>query len=82
MSPLIVDGPFGDRLLAANNVTEVHDASGKLLGKFVPNSMPVVYVLDSPLPSNEDLARRMREERSYTAEEVMDRLRSIRERSQ
>lgn len=40
MSPLIVDGPFGDRLLAANNVTEVHDASGKLLGKFVPTPCP------------------------------------------
>ena len=56
---------------------EFRDRSGRLLGQ-----IPIYYLTpdESEFPSDEELERSMREGRSFTPEEVMERLRSIRER--
>ncbi|HVK18274.1 MAG TPA: hypothetical protein VM533_15135 [Fimbriiglobus sp.] len=58
---------------------EVRDETGQLVTRF-PAPEPTVVVIKGQYPSEEELERRLREEKSYTAEQVMERLRSLREK--
>ncbi len=78
MVTIVVDAAIRDKLLsAADSQVELRDEAGRVIGKYLPTSIeyPDLDV------SNEELDRRMREERSYSAAEVMERLRRLRDAS-
>ena len=82
MSTIVIDAAMRERFLAAGGVAEVRDESGELVGKFYrsgPPAPPAGYVIEGEWPSDEEIDRRLREERSYTPEEVMERLRGLRD---
>jgi hypothetical protein len=81
MKPIVVDAAHRDKLLAATDVAEVRDDSGKVIGQFVPKSLSIVHVVEGELPSDEELDRRMREGRSFTTQEVLERLHELRGKS-
>lgn len=78
MVTIVVDAAVRDKLLAAaDSQVELRDESGRVIGKYLPTKFeyPELDV------STEELDRRMREERTYTAAEVMERLRRLRDAS-
>ena len=77
MKSIVVDGPLRDELLAAGEVAELKDSSGRVLGRFVAVP-PTVYVVEGDLPSEEELDRRLRESRRFTTDQVIEHLRSLR----
>jgi hypothetical protein len=76
MSTVIVDRAMRDKLFAATGEVEIRDEAGELIGvlKKTPKFDPYANV---DWPSDEEIERRLREGRSYTAEEVMDHLRKL-----
>lgn len=78
MSTIVVDKAMRAKLLAAGDLAEIRDESGQVIGRFLAAPPPVVYVMEGELPSDEEIDRRLREDRSFTTEEVMQRLRSLR----
>jgi hypothetical protein len=77
MKTIVVDASLRDQLLAAGEVAELKDASGRVLGRFVAVP-PAVYVVEGELPSEEELDRRTRESRRFTTDQVIERLRTLR----
>jgi hypothetical protein len=77
MKTIIVDASLRDRMLAAGNEAVIQDTTGKVIGRFLaaPNGDDLE---DDGFPSDEELNRRTRESPRYTAEQVMERLRSLR----
>lgn len=78
MNPIIVDSLHRDRMLSVVDVTEIRDKSGELIGRFVPKHLPILHVAGDEFPPDEELDRRLADGTRYTAEEVMERLRSLR----
>ena len=78
MDAALADERLPERLRAAKGVLEIREPDGTLLGQFVPAPPPEVRVLLDPLPSREELARRVRESKSYTPEQVLERLQQLR----
>lgn len=76
MPTIIVDDAIRDQLLAAKDTVEFRDRQGRLLAQIPLHCLPPD---ESEFPSEEELERIMREGRSFTPEEVMQRLRSLRE---
>lgn len=76
MPTIIVDDAVRDQLLAATEAVEIRDRQGRLLGQLPVEFLPPD---EAEFPSDEELERSMREGRGFTPEEVVDRLRSIRE---
>jgi hypothetical protein len=70
---------LGQFVTTAPLLGEVRDGAGKLVVRF-PAPEPTVVVMQGEYPSEEELDRRLREDKSYTAEQVMERLRSLREK--
>lgn len=76
MVTIVVDAAIRDKLLAAaDSQVELRDESGRVIGKYCPTKVeyPDLDV------STEELDRRMRESPRYTAEQVMERLRRLRD---
>ena len=76
MPTIIVDDATRDQLLAAKDTVEFRDRQGRLLAQVPLHCLPPD---ESEFPSEEELERIMREGRSFTPDEVMERLRTIRE---
>ena len=74
MPTIIVDDAIRDQLRAAKDTVEFRDRQGRLLAQVPLHCLPPD---DSEFPSEEELERIMREDRSYSVEEVMERLRSL-----
>ena len=79
MTAIIVDAAFRAKLLASGGVAEFLGEDGSLIGRFVavaangsPPSADFIDVTDT------ELDRREREERRFTADQVLDRLRGLR----
>ncbi len=79
MNAVVIDGPTRDKLLAAGSEVELRDESGEVIGKFVKLTRIGKYVIEGEWPSDEELDRRMREGRTFTAAEVEERLRKLKE---
>lgn len=77
MTTVVIDGPTRDKLIAAGGVVEVRDEAGTLLGRFVKLTQVGPHVIEGEWPSDEELDRRMREGRRFTAAEVEQRLRKL-----
>lgn len=70
---------LGQFVMTAPLLGEVRDETGKLVVRF-PASEPTVHVISGEFPSEEEIERILREDKSYTPEQVMERLRSLREK--
>jgi hypothetical protein len=70
---------LGQFVTTAPLLGEVRDETGKLVVRF-PAPEPTVVELEGGFPSDEEIKRILREDKSYTPEQVMERLRSLRER--
>jgi hypothetical protein len=79
MSTVIIDGATRDKLLAASGVVEVRDEAGNLIGQFTKFTQMGPYVIEGEWPSEEEIERRLREDRRYTAAQVEERLRKLKE---
>ena len=77
MTTIVVDDAIRDQLRAARDTIEFRDRQGRLLAQLPVAVLPPD---ESDFPSDEEIDRRMREGRSYSPEEVMERLRSLRGR--
>lgn len=80
MSTIVVDAAMRAKLLAAGDLAEIRDEHGQVIGRFLAAPPPVVYVMEGELPSDEEIDRRLREDRGFTTDEVMERLRTLREK--
>lgn len=78
MSEIILDETIAKKLREADYPVELRDASGKLLGKFVPHFDPSEWEIVGGEPTEEELERLSRStEKRYSAAEVMARLRRL-----
>jgi hypothetical protein len=82
MNAVVVDTATRDKLLAAGNgVVAVQDESGRLIGRFVvdgPPTPPAGYVIEGEWPSDEEIDRRLREDKRYSVAEVEAFLKGLR----
>ncbi|MBY0513721.1 MAG: hypothetical protein K2P78_07390 [Gemmataceae bacterium] len=79
MNTVVIDGPTRDKLLAAGGKVELRDEAGEVIGRFVKYTRIGKYVVEGDWPSDEEIDRRLREGRTFTAAEVEDRLRKLKE---
>ena len=80
MSTVIVDAAMRDKLIAAGDDIEFRDESGKLVAHFVKPEAPYGYIVDGILPSSEELDRIERDSPRVSTDQVMERLRQLREK--
>ena len=82
MSTIVIDAATRDKLLAAGGVVEFRDEAGNLVGRFArtdgPPDAPPGYEIVGDWPSDEEIDRRLRESKRYSAAEVEERLRRLR----
>ena len=78
MDPIIVDDAMSDKLMDAEGPVPVRDADGQLLGHFIPAPPPEVIIELDPMPSKEELFRRIRESPSFTIEQIVERFNQLR----
>lgn len=72
-------GQLLGQFTAAPMLGEIRDETGQVILRF-PAAEPTVYVMEGDWPSDEEIERRVREDPRYTPEQVMERLRSLREK--
>jgi hypothetical protein len=77
MNAIVVDTILRDQMLAAGKEAVIKDATGKVIGRFLAAANGSELAEDE-IPSDEELDRRTRESPRYTAEQVMERLRTLR----
>lgn len=78
MTTVVVDAATREKLLTGgDDVILVKDEAGQVIGKFVAGPNPVIFVAEGLDISDEELDRRERESKRHSAEEVMQRLRSL-----
>jgi hypothetical protein len=59
-------------------VAEVRNEAGEVLKRY-PEPNGITIVVEGDWPSDEEIERRLRDEARFTPEQVMERLRSLRE---
>lgn len=79
MNAVVVDALTRDRLLGAGEQVEVRDESGALIGKFIKITQVGQHLIEGEWPSDEELDRRTREGKRFTAAQVEERLRKLKE---
>ena len=79
MSTVVIDGPTRDKFLAAKGTVEVRDEAGALIGQFTKLTQIGPYVVEGEWPSDEEINRRLREGKRFTAAQVEERLRKLKE---
>src|SRR5687768_11047508 len=70
---------LGQFVTTAPLLGEVRDEAGTLVTRF-PSPEPTVVVMEGVFPSDEEIERILREDARFTPEQVMERLRSLREK--
>lgn len=79
MNAVVIDTATRDKLLAAGGEVEVRDESGAVIGTFVKVTRMGKYLIEGEWPSDEELDRRTREGKRFTAAQVEERLRKLKE---
>ena len=77
MSKVVIDGPTRDKLLAAGGAIELVDEAGNPVGRFVKYTRVEKHVLGPDWPSDEEIDRRLREDKRYTVAEVNERIHKL-----
>ena len=70
MKNVVVDAVLKEKLLSNGGQVEIRDESGAVIGKFVKFTRIGNYVIEGEWPSDEELDRRVREGKRYTAAQV------------
>lgn len=78
MTTIVVDAGLRAKLLAAGTAVEFRDEAGNVIRRFVDVAGRTSSAAEDVEPTEEELDRREREERRFTADEVLDRLRGLR----
>ncbi len=78
MTTIVVDDSLREKLLAAGESVEFRDEAGNLIRQFVAVTNGDSAAGDDTDVTDEELDRREREERRFTADQVLDRLRELR----
>lgn len=73
MIKIVLDDTTGGKLAGAQRCVEVCDSSGRTLGFFTPGGAAIL----DPQVSDEELARRERDDETFTTTEVQAHLRSL-----
>ena len=79
MNAVVVDAQTRDKLLGAGGEVEVRDESGTVIGRFTKVTRVGEYLIEGEWPSDEEIDRRLREGKRYSAAEVEERLRKLKE---
>ena len=79
MNTVVVDAPTRDRLLGAGGEVEVRDEAGAVIGRFTKYTRIAGHLVVDDIPPDEELDRRAREGKRYSGEEVLERLRKLKE---
>ena len=79
MNAVVVDAPTRERVLAAGSEVEVRDETGTVIGRFTKYTRIAGQLVVDDIPSDEELDRRVREGKRYTGEQVLERLRKLKE---
>jgi hypothetical protein len=78
MTRIMIDREMRDKLLNVIEPVELCDASGKVLGRFLPSLDPSLYTGLEPRISREELQRRMKNKgETYTTQEVLRHLKRL-----
>jgi hypothetical protein len=77
MTRITLDAATADKLQAADHPVEVCNPSGKVIGRFTPTFDPSEWEPITPDVTEEELDRREREEESYSTEEMLAYLESL-----
>jgi hypothetical protein len=77
MTQVILDGDSATKLQGLVYTVELCDASGKVLGRFIPKIDMSEWEPVTPEASEEELDRREQETEWYTTEEVLAHLKSL-----
>ncbi|HEY1378606.1 MAG TPA: hypothetical protein VGF55_17535 [Gemmataceae bacterium] len=78
MTTIVVDASLREQLLAAGESVEFRDEAGNLIRQFVAVANGDSATGDDIDVTDEELDRREREERRFTGDQVLDRLRELR----
>ena len=74
MNTVVIDATTREKLLAAGDAAELRDEAGNLVGRFSrsdgPPAPPPGYEIVGEWPSNDEIERRLRDSKRYTAAEV------------
>jgi len=71
MTKLMVDETLPGRLAGLENPVELCDASGRVVGAFIPAALRTFYDDMEPQVSEEELKRRSREESGRSLAEIL-----------
>ena len=77
MTQLTIDQSTSEKLRAANEVVQIVDEKGCLLGTFKPAHLPPYDPSLIPPISEEELRRREQEPGGFTTEEVLEKLKEL-----
>jgi hypothetical protein len=79
MTAIVVDSTLRAKLLASGGAAEIRDENGTLIGRFVGTATNGGDLMaDLVEISDEELDRREREDRRFTSDQVLDRIRGLR----
>lgn len=80
MSTIVINAELRAKLLSTSGVAVLRDEAGNVIGRFVPQtSDSKVSNRNFDDVTDEELDRREREDRRFTADQVRDRLRGLRQ---
>jgi hypothetical protein len=77
MSRIILTEELLAQLRAANEPVELCDAAGQIVGEFFPKLNPADWEAIGPELSTEELLDRVRNDKKYTTEQVLEHLRRL-----
>jgi hypothetical protein len=77
MTRITLDAAAADKLRAADQIVEVCDPTGRVIGEFSPAFDPAEWEPITPEVTEEELQRREQSDTWYTTEQVLAHLRSL-----
>ncbi|HEX3315222.1 MAG TPA: hypothetical protein VHR72_10050 [Gemmataceae bacterium] len=77
MNPIVVSAELLAQLRSAIEPVELCDPAGKVVGKFFPRFDPDDFEIIGPELSTEELLDRVRNDKKFTTEEVLEHLRRL-----
>jgi hypothetical protein len=78
MTTIVVDAGMRAKLLAADKAVQFRDEAGNIIRQFMDVANADGPLTDTMDVSDEELDRRERDDRRFTPDQVLDRLRGLR----
>jgi hypothetical protein len=77
MNDFVLPATIASQLQGLPHPVHLGDASGKMLGYFVPSVDPALYEIVGPEPSDEELREAEQSSEWYSTEEILRRLEKL-----